>query len=251
MTPSRPGAPARSPVERYGFLDQPDGRVLRGERIVRALADLGGVDVASARILDVGCSAGLMSEAIARSASLVVAVDVDVAGLALGRRRGSAVRFAAASGDALPFDAETFDAVVCNHVYEHVRDAGSLMDEIHRVLRSGGVCYFAAGHRLQLIEPHHRVPLLSWVPPAVANAVMRTLRRGASYDERFVYPWQLRRLLRPFAAAEFISGRMLRVPHRYGFEAFARWPPAVRRVVLFGGVAARLAPTWIYLLRKS
>jgi ubiquinone/menaquinone biosynthesis C-methylase UbiE len=38
----------------------------------------------------------------------------------------------------IPFAANTFDAVLCNHVLEHVRDDIQAMREIHRVLKPGG-----------------------------------------------------------------------------------------------------------------
>lgn len=38
----------------------------------------------------------------------------------------------------IPFPENTFDAVLCNHVLEHVRDDIQAMKEIHRVLKPGG-----------------------------------------------------------------------------------------------------------------
>jgi SAM-dependent methyltransferase len=38
----------------------------------------------------------------------------------------------------LPFEAETFDVVICSHVLEHVPDDRKAMSEIRRVLKSGG-----------------------------------------------------------------------------------------------------------------
>ena len=38
----------------------------------------------------------------------------------------------------IPFAENTFDAVLCNHVLEHVRDDIQAMREIHRVLKPGG-----------------------------------------------------------------------------------------------------------------
>jgi ubiquinone/menaquinone biosynthesis C-methylase UbiE len=38
----------------------------------------------------------------------------------------------------IPFDDDTFDAVMCNHVMEHVEDDVLAMKEIYRVLRPGG-----------------------------------------------------------------------------------------------------------------
>ena len=38
----------------------------------------------------------------------------------------------------IPFDGQSFDAAMCNHVMEHVDDDIKAMREIHRVLKSGG-----------------------------------------------------------------------------------------------------------------
>ncbi len=38
----------------------------------------------------------------------------------------------------MPFESNTFDVVLCNHVLEHVRDDIAAMKEIHRVLKPGG-----------------------------------------------------------------------------------------------------------------
>lgn len=39
----------------------------------------------------------------------------------------------------LPFDDETFEAVIANQVLEHIKDLVALVREVHRVLRPGGV----------------------------------------------------------------------------------------------------------------
>lgn len=249
MTANR--APTPRPLDRYGFLHAPEGRRLRGRRIVKALEEFGGVDVAASRILDIGCSAGLIADEIAASAATVIGVDVDIDSLVHARRRGGRARFAAAAAEHLPFADATFDAAVCNHVYEHVRDPGRLMVEVHRVLRPGGACYFAAGHTLQLIEPHYRLPLLSWLPRTAASAWLRASGRGQRYEERFAAPWKLRGLLRPFERIDFISPAMLRAPGRFGLTGLARLPLLLRNAIaLASGAVARLAPTWIYMLRK-
>ena len=240
----------RSAIDRYGFLADAESRRIRARRILRALADFGRIDLGTADVLDVGCSAGLMTDEIATAVRCAIGIDADVESIARGVSRGGRAQFVVASGESLPFRDERFDAVVCNHVYEHVDDAAEMMREIHRVLRRGGACYFAGGHTLQLIEPHYRLPLLSWLPRSVASCWLRSLGRANAYTERFVAPWRLRTLLAPFAGVRFISTYMLRDPQRFEFHEFARWPSSVRRIALTAGVLPRLAPTWIYMLRK-
>lgn len=38
----------------------------------------------------------------------------------------------------IPFEENTFDVVICNHVLEHVQDSHKVMTEFFRVMRSGG-----------------------------------------------------------------------------------------------------------------
>jgi SAM-dependent methyltransferase len=38
----------------------------------------------------------------------------------------------------IPFDDDTFDAIICNHVLEHVKDDQQCISELYRVLRRGG-----------------------------------------------------------------------------------------------------------------
>jgi SAM-dependent methyltransferase len=240
-----------SGIDRYAFLHEPEGRRRRGLRILAALEAFGGIDVRSARLLDIGCSAGLMTDAMATRAE-VVGVDIDAEAIRHAAGRGGAARYAIARGERLPFRDATFDAVVCNHVYEHASDPFALMRETHRVLRAGGACYVAAGHRLQLIEPHHHQPLLSWLPRPIASAWLRRLGRAARYEERFVAPWRLAALFEPFAEVAFVSPQMLREPERYALDQITRGPAAFRAMLgAFAPIAARLAPTWIYVLRKA
>ena len=238
-------------IARYAFLHEPEGRRRRGARILAALEDFAGVDVASATILDVGCSAGLMTEALTARGADVVGADVDFASLAHAVGSGGNARYVVARGEQLPFPDESFDAVVCNHVYEHVNDPAAVVREAHRVLRDGGACYFAAGHTLQLVEPHHHLPFLSWLPRGIASAWLRALGRDSRYEERFVAPWRLRELLAPFAELTLVSAQMLRRPSRYGFTEIERLPRPMRQALaLAAPLVARLAPTWIFLLRK-
>ncbi len=42
----------------------------------------------------------------------------------------------------------------------------------------GGLLYLGIGHRWQVVEPHHRLPFLSWLPRGAADRYMRRHRQG-------------------------------------------------------------------------
>lgn len=44
----------------------------------------------------------------------------------------------------IPFKSETFDAVVCTQVFEHLPDPPKAANEIYRVLKKGGHCLLTA-----------------------------------------------------------------------------------------------------------
>ena len=73
----------------------------------------------------------------------------------------------------LPFPDKTFDIVLSNHVIEHVGDTPEQrvhVAEIHRVLKDDGLLYLATATRWLVIEPHYRLPFLSWFPRPVAGS---------------------------------------------------------------------------------
>lgn len=235
------------------LVDRP-GRRRRAARIMSILEDFGDVDLMQSSLLDVGASHGLITLALAPGVRFAVGIDVDRDGVAAAARdpeAGDDCAFVVASGMQLPFNDGSFDVIVCNHVYEHVPDASRLMAEIGRVLRPGGVCYFAGGHRLQLIEPHHRLPFLSWLPRPLADAWLRAIGRGPRYEEAFLMPWRLPGLFTGFSAARNVTPDVLKACARHGLGP--AWLESVFRAVLPRWLAAPVAsmlPTQLWLLRK-
>lgn len=59
-----------------------------------------------------------------------------------------------ASGDALPFAAGTFDAVICEAVLEHVPDPWKVVNEVDRALKPGAAVLFD----VPFIAPFHGYP---------------------------------------------------------------------------------------------
>lgn len=133
---------------------------------------------AGARVLDVACGIGTTALALASDhAWEVVGLDPSVANLDRARHRaatapGSWLAFVAGSADALPFAAESFDAVVCECALSTFADQSRAVAEMARVVRPGGV----VGISDMVVEGHlpeeMRGPLAAWACVAGARSVI-------------------------------------------------------------------------------
>jgi SAM-dependent methyltransferase len=232
----------------YAILDRPS-RLLKAEKIARLIG--GPAQLDGARILDIGCGSGYIAAALAELAGAegrVHAVDVRDQRLV-----EEGYDFQAVAGTELPFGDGSLDVVLSNHVIEHVGDEADQLrhlQEVHRVLRPGGVCYLAVPSRWVLVEPHVRLPLLSWLPRPLRSPYVRLARRGSFYDCELPTRRRLRRL---FAAAgleatERTLAALLEVARletpSHAVRLALSAPAALRRALL------PLSPTLVYLLRR-
>lgn len=228
------------------------GRERKARKVLAILEDAIGPLVGKS-LLDIGCSAGIMTRLFAPSFASVVGTDIDIPALERARVSdcSSMVSWLAADSQRLPFSDEAFDVVNCTHIYEHVPDANLLMSEIHRVLRPNGVCFFSAGNRLSYMEPHYRLPLLSVLPKFLAHLYLRLLQRGEHYYETHLSYWGLRKLVRHFVIEDYTL-RVVANPQKYFAEDMV--PPGSSKqlwIIRLLRVAIWICPTYLWVLRKS
>ena len=103
-------------------------------------------------ILDVGAGSGVLTLALAETKPHEV-IGVDISPVMLEqaefRRLNSAhsvastVYFRLAAAHALPFRDERFDVVICRLLLHHIRDAEKVLNELVRVLHTGGILLLA------------------------------------------------------------------------------------------------------------
>lgn len=159
---------------------------------------LGSGDLGGLTAIDVGCSLGYMCDELRRAGATVTGVDIDTAALESAQARfGDEITFLPSSGERMPFPDRSFDIVVFNHIYEHTVDPDAVLREIQRIVKVDGVVYLGLGNRYGVVEPHYRLPFLSWLPPGLADRYIRLSGRSSRYYERL----QSRRSLRRFCAA--------------------------------------------------
>jgi len=118
-----------------------------GDPLLRHLTDkvLRMIGPAPGRVLDVGCGAGRVAVALARRGFQVDAVDVEARVVeqaeGFAARSGADVSFSVADFQKADprFPVETYDAVVCSEVLEHVEPWRDIVANINRVLKPGGL----------------------------------------------------------------------------------------------------------------
>jgi SAM-dependent methyltransferase len=104
---------------------------------IDALLDAANVR-AGMRVLDVATGAGYVAGAAAQRGADTTGIDFSAAQVALARSRFPDVRFEQADAQALPFERDTFDAVVNAFGLCHLSGPERALREAFRVLKSGG-----------------------------------------------------------------------------------------------------------------
>lgn len=97
-------------------------------------------------VLDLAAGTGTSSEPMADAGVRVVACDLSVGMLEVGKRRRPDLAFVAGDALHLPFADESFDAVTMSFGLRNVNDVESALDELYRVTKPGGrlvVCEFS------------------------------------------------------------------------------------------------------------
>ncbi len=150
------------------------------------------IELSGARVADVGCGGGLLSEAMARAGAVVTGVDlgtqvIEVAQLHLHESGLSVDYRVQSSADLAASEAATFDAVCCMELVEHVPDPAALVADLASMLKPGGWLFMST---------LNRTPAAFAAAILGAEYVMRLLPRGTHHYAQFLKPSELSRMLR-------------------------------------------------------
>jgi ubiquinone/menaquinone biosynthesis C-methylase UbiE len=146
---------------RHNVLKNVEARTQKFKKILSILQDFHS-DTRFLNCLDLGCSSGIITSLLGNHFRISIGVDIDHEAIQYAQNHSSSPRtqFLIADTMALPFHDNSMDTIVCNHIYEHVPEAKRMMDEVYRVLKEDGFCYFSAGNKYMIIEGHYGLPFL-------------------------------------------------------------------------------------------
>lgn len=199
-------APNADPEElaRFGKLASrwwdPDGesRPLHDLNPVRLAFVAGRVALRGARVADVGCGGGLLSESLAKAGADVTAIDlapevIEVAKLHLHETNATLAAPLAidyrlcSSRDLAVAEPAAFGAVCCMELIEHVPDPAALVTDLAALLKPGGRLF---------LSTLNRTPASFATAIVGAEYIARLLPRGTHDYRQFIKPSELAALLR-------------------------------------------------------
>ena len=202
---------SQAELDKFGALAQrwwdPEGpqKALHAMNPVRLAYVAGRTTLRDARVLDVGCGGGLLSEALAGEGAVVTAIDLSPELLNVARlhglETGVSVDYRQQPVEALATEAPgSFDAVTCMEMLEHVPDPAAIIRACAELLRPGGRLY---------LSTLNRTPAAFALAIVGAEYIARLLPKGTHRYRDFIRPSELAGWLRDAGLQlEDVSGLM-------------------------------------------
>ena len=228
------------------------GRTQKFEKILSVLQDFH-PGTQSLNCLDIGCSSGIITSLLGNHFQMSIGMDIDQEAIEYAQNHSSSPRaqFLIADSMALPLHNNSMDVIVCNHIYEHVPQAKQMMDEVYRVLKEDGLCYFSAGNKYMIIEGHYRLPFLSWLPKPFAHLYLNLAGKGEFYYEQHLSFGGLKKLVGKFRIYDYTLS-IIRNPRKFfATDIFDTQTFLYRWIRWVAPYLYPWIPTYIWILTKK
>ena len=222
---------------RSGYVVTTD-RKNKAKKIEKLLEEYLGYTITGKQILDIGCGNGEIARHFSERGNIVTSVDVE--------RHFDAdygFTFLLVKSERLPFADDGMDIAISNHVIEHVENQALHLQEIHRVLKPSGICYFATPNRLFPWEPHTKTLFLHYFPKRCFHGLLKLIAKYKEQLSLLTYG-EMKKLFQEtgFNWAEQTI-KVIKKPKQYYYEGVTL--PFVPECI------AKISPTNLFILQKS
>ena len=149
-------------------------------------------DLAAARVTDIGCGGGILTEAMAKNGARVTGIDIASRALAVARlhlvESGEVVDYKETTAeDYASEQPRSCDVVTCMELLEHVPDPASVIRACAELLTAGGHCF---------LSTLNRTPAAFAMAIVGAEHVLGLIPKGTHRYDRFIRPSELSSWLR-------------------------------------------------------
>ena len=174
---------------------------------IKKIFDQHQIEPEKTNVLEVGCGGGILSEEIAKMGVIITGIDPSEQSLNIAVKHAKdnnlKINYEKGTGEYLPFRDNSFDAVLCCDVLEHVKDLPKVISEISRVLKSRGIFIYDTFNRTYISKIGAIKILQEWkrwaiMPPEIhvwemfiKPAEIKTLLQESQLD------WKEHRGLKP------------------------------------------------------
>lgn len=157
-------------------------------------------------VLDLGCGSGQFFNQVWPQVEKVTGLDINADVVQRARQSGVYQRVHLSPAHQIPEADATFRAVFSNCAMEHMNHIGSVVEDVWRVLKPGGIFLFS------VVTDH----FLEWAPLPKFLAAIKATERGKVLEDEYIH---YHNLLNPFSLKEW-SGLLL----KNGFQVNAHIP---------------------------
>lgn len=150
------------------------------------------IDMANATVADIGCGAGIFSEAASMLGASVKAIDLNSKLIEIGEARNITNKLGisyevCSSKQLAATQPKEFDLVVCFELIEHVQDVEGLLHDCKNLLKSNGLLVVSTINRTM-------AALLFGI--IAAEKILKIVPNGTHSHDQFIKPNELANLAR-------------------------------------------------------
>lgn len=140
---------------------------------------------AGKKVLEIGCGSGIDAVEFARNGAIVTAIDITDNAVALtgelAKEAGVSIAVVKQDKKNLPYKDNVFDCVYSYGVLHHIPDVDSVLEDMHRLLKPGGVIMAMLYHKDSILWAYS-ILKRAWDRDLFASAKEAT----AMYSERIL-----------------------------------------------------------------